>query len=210
MARFRELGGSPILSAWAGRLVGPVREPLVDDAEFVHDVTFVGQRNTYRDWFCQHLRRAGLTVECFGAEWPNGRLGYEEMEDVFRTSRINLNVSNSRQHDTRYLLDSPANYLENRSTPKVSEQIKARHFEIAMAGGCQLSNYPIGLEDWLAIGPEIAIYATPDDCVSQAQRLLADPERRIAMAQAAWRRAHAEHTFERRLAAILGEIWPAG
>jgi spore maturation protein CgeB len=210
VGRYRALGGNAILTNWAGRLVGPVRAPLGPHDHFRYDVSFVGQRNTYRAWFVNHLQRSGIAVECFGADWPNGRLGYQEMEDVFRGSRINLNISNSRQYDTRYLLDDPANYLENRETVKNAEQIKARHFEIAMAGGCQLSNYPIGLEESLSIGTQIAIYATPDDCVAQVRRLLNAPEQRSAMAHSAWRRALREHTFERRLASILAAIWPSG
>ena len=45
-----------------------------------------------------------------------------------------------------------------------------------MAGGCELRFYIPGIEDFLAIGSEIAIYTTPEDCLQQVKRLLGDPE----------------------------------
>ena len=209
VGRYRDLGGSPILSEWAGRLVGPALPPLASDAAFARDVAFVGGCNPYRAWLCSFLADRGIDVECFGAGWPNGRLDFAGVEEVFRTSRINLNLSNSRQHDTRFLLADPHFYLANRQTSKIAEQVKARHFEIALAGGFQLSNYAIGLEEHLAIGPEIAIFGSPDDCVAQVERYLGDPARRLEMARRAQARSLAEHTYEHRMADVLGRIWPA-
>ena len=208
VGRYRSLGGSPILSEWAGRLVGPALPPLTDEAAFAHDVSFVGGWNPYRAWLCSFLADRGIDVQCFGTGWPNGRLDFAGMEELFRTTRINLNLSNSRQHDTRFLLADPQFYRANRQTTKIAEQVKARHFEIALAGGFQLSSYAIGLEEHLAIGPEIAIFASPDDCAAQIERYLGDPARRLEMAQRAQVRSLAEHTYEHRLAAILGAIWP--
>jgi spore maturation protein CgeB len=209
VGRYRDLGGSPILSEWAGRLVGPPLPPLNSDAAFSRDVAFVGGCTPYRAWLCSFLADRGIDVECFGAGWPNGRIDFAGAEEVFRTSRINLNLPNSRQHDTRFLLADPRHYLANRQTSTIAEQVKARHFEIALAGGFQLSNYAIGLEEHLAIGPEIAIFGSPDDCVAQVARYLRDPARRIEMARRAQARSLAEHTYEHRMADVLGHVWPA-
>ncbi len=204
---YRALGGHPIVTAYAAELVDAGGGPISDDEAFRYDVSFVGGVNPWRAWLVRFLQRDGIDVQCFGAGWPRGRVTFAEMADVFRTSRVNLNVSNSRQMDTRYLLEDPRNFLSNRDMAKAHEQVKARHFEIAIAGGAQLSNYVIGLEDLLAIGSEIAIYATPDDCVTQTRRLLADPERRIAMATAAWKRSSREHTWTARFRAMLDVVW---
>jgi spore maturation protein CgeB len=203
--RYRQLGGSPILTQFAATPSdGP--GPVTDEAAYRYDVTFVGGDHPWRSWLVEWLGRNGVRVECFGAGFANGRLSYAEMEEVFRTSRINLNLSNSRQHDTRFLLASPLNYVAARG-PKAGEQIKARHFEIGMAGGCQLSYYAVGLEDVLRIGEEIAIYATPEDCLQQIHRLLDDPDRRMAIAAGAYRRCHAEHTYDQRVVDWLTAIW---
>ncbi len=204
------LGGRPLLSQWAGRLVGAPSPPLADEAAFRHDVSFVGSWNHYRGWFVGWLRARGVHVETFGAGWPNGRLGYAAVEEVFRTTRINLNISNSRQIDVRYVLSGPRVFANNFLTPKDAEQVKARHFEIPMAGGFQLSSYAVGLEDWLDIGEEVMVFASPDDCLRQIRLLLADPERRRRMTDRAWRRTLAEHTYERRVADLFAAVWPDG
>ena len=56
------------------------------------------------------------------------------------------------------------------------EQIKARNFEIPLAGGFQLSNYVPGLEKYLKIGDEIAVYNTPEECAQQVEYYLANDE----------------------------------
>jgi spore maturation protein CgeB len=204
---YRALGGRPILSQWAGRLVGEAAPPPPEEA-FRHDVSFVGSWNHYRGWFVGWLGRHGVPVECFGAGWPNGRLGYAEVEAVFRTSRVNLNLSNSRQLDLRYVLSGPRVFANNFLTPKDVEQVKARHFEIPMAAGFQLSSYAVGLEDWLRIGEEVMVFASPEDCLRQVRLLLPDAERRRRMTEQAWRRCLAEHTYERRVASLLASVWP--
>jgi spore maturation protein CgeB len=206
--RYRALGGTPILTQYAGMPDPEGALPPEDDREYLRDVSFVGGVDPWRAWLVDRLRRNGVEVECFGAGWPNGRVEYDEMNEIFRTSRINLNVSNSRQHDTRFLLADPRNYAAARASGKVFEQIKARHFEIPAAGGFELTFYAVGLEDFLRIGEEIAIYTTPEDCLLQVRRFLAEPERRIAMARRAWERCRAEHTYERRIAEWLAAIWP--
>ncbi len=206
--RYLELGGTPIVTTYgAARTERDLPPPVAEDA-YRHDVSFVGGANPWRAWLVDWLGRQGVHVECYGADWPNGRVTYSEMDAIFRTSRINLNISNSRQHDTRFLLADPRNFLANRGTPKNAEQIKARHFEIGMAGGCQLSYYAVGIEDHLQIGRELAIYTTPEDLLVQIRRLLAEPARRRGIAEAAWRRCRAEHTYEGRVGEWLAAVWP--
>lgn len=208
--RYRALGGRPILTQYAGVVHVGAAGPVESDAELVYDVSFVGGAHPWRKWLVDWLGRRGIDVVCFGEGWPNGRIGYEEMDEVFRTSRINLNISNSRQLDTRYLLADYANFAASREGPKTSEQIKARHFEIPIAGGCQLSYYVPGIEDFLTIGQELMIYATPEDCIDQVQRLLTDPDRRLAIARQSWTRCVSEHTYEQRCRKWLTAIWPTG
>lgn len=206
--RYRALGGRPILTEYAGVAHPGAAPPISDDADFRYDVSFVGSIHPWRKWLVEWLGRRGVEVECFGEGWPNGRVSFGEMDEIFRASRINLNISNSRQHDTRYLLADPANFLVTQETRKTNEQIKARHFEIPIAGGCQLSYYVAGIEDFLAIGEELAIYTTPEECLYQIQRLLGDPERRLAIARRSWERCRDEHTYEQRLVGWLSAIWP--
>ena len=206
--RYRKLGGTPIVTTYGAAPIASDLPPPSSEADYRHDVSFVGGANPWRVWLVDWLGRHGVHVECFGADWPNGRVSFAEMDEIFRLSRVNLNISNSRQHDTRYLLADPRNYLANRGTTKNAEQIKARHFEVGMAGGCQLSYYALGIEEFLQIGPELAIYTNPDDLLVQVRRLLDEPARRRGIAEAAWRRCRAEHTYERRVGDWLAQVWP--
>jgi spore maturation protein CgeB len=208
LARYRALGGSPILTQYAALAAGCEAPPTGPDGPFLHDVCFVGLAHPWRAWLVDWLRARRVDVACYGRGWQGGRVEYAAMPELFRRSRINLNLSNSRQHDTRYLLADPRNFLESRETRKVVEQIKGRHFELAMAGGFQLSFYTLGLERYLEIGREVAIYSSPEDCLAQIEIHLADADERCAIARRAWERAHREHTWTERVAAVLGEIWP--
>ena len=65
-----------------------------------------------------------------------------------------------------------------------------------------------GIEDYLTIGEELAIYSTPEDCLYQVNRLLGDPDRRLSIARRSWERCRAEHTYERRFEGWFSAVWP--
>jgi len=155
----------------------------------------------------KRLAHSGINVECFGAGWPNGRVSFERMEQIFRKSRINLNISNSINHDIRFVLSSARSLASYFRSAKRAEQVKARNFEIPLAGGFQLSNYVLGLERHLTIGKEIAIYITPEDCAQLIAYYLENNDSRMDMLLRGHERAKNEHTYLHRLNAILMEIW---
>ena len=128
----------------------------------------------------QRLADIGIPVACFGAGWTNGRVDNESMELIFRASRINLNISNSVSHDLRFVLSGPRNFLHYLRSPKRVEQMKARNFEIPLAGGFQLTNYVPCLERYLTIGNEVTIYSTPEECAGQIRYFLAESIRTTA------------------------------
>lgn len=205
--KYRKLGIEPILTQWAGQPCGGSGEPLASGAKFRFDVSFVGGYNQVRGWFIKMLARQGVKVECFGQGWPNGKVSCDEMEAVFRDSRINLNLSNSTSKDIRFILGSPVNLARYAVSRKNAEQIKARNFEIPLAGGFQLTNYVPGLERYLKIGEETAVYTTPEDCAMQVRYYLANEAERRKIAAAGHARVINEHTYLHRLEAVLGAIW---
>lgn len=206
---YRAIGVEPVLSQWGGKDGGADSAPLPPDGDFAFDVSFVGGRDAFREWAVGMLEAQGVSVATYGAGWPNGRVFEEDMPAVFRESRINLNLSNSRNHDLRFVTASPANQEYYGRTTKVSEQPKARHFEIALAGGFQLSSYFVGMEDFFVIGDEIAIFTTPEECALQIGRFLADPERRYEIALASWERARRDHTWDARMRGVLAAAFGA-
>lgn len=208
MEKHKRLGAQPILTEWAA--AKPLSEkigPLDAGETYLYDVSFVGGYNVYRAWFIKMLARTGIKVECFGVGWPNDRVSFEQMEQIFRTSRINLNISNSVNHDIRFICSSLHNLRNYLRSTKRAEQVKARNFEIPLAGGFQLSNYVLGLQRHLVIGDEIAIYVTPEDCVQLIGYYLENEEARMKVLLKGYDRARQEHTYDYRLATILEMLW---
>lgn len=211
VCKYKQLGVEAILTEWASApplssLIGP----LQDGENYLHEVSFVGGINKYRKWFIDRLSKQGIAVDCFGAGWPNGRVSFGEMEQIFRRSRINLNISNSVNHDIRFICSGPRILLHYLRSPKRAEQVKARNFEIPLAGGFQLSNYVPCLERHLEIGKEIAVYTTPEECAQQISYFLGNEEERRHVMEKGHARSIAEHTYEHRLAKILTDIFGKG
>ena len=205
--KYVELGVSPMLSAWAAQPHREPMPPLENRDELKYDVTFVGGANEVRKWFIRMLAKEGVRVECFGAGWKNGRVSYEEMYEIFRQSRINLNLSNSVSSDIRYVFGGVRNFARWLKSSKRTEQIKARNFEIPLAGGFQLTNYVPHLERYWDIGKEVAVYSSVDDCAKQIAYHLKHEDTRLEVAKKGYRRAAEEHTFKNRLNDVLQQIW---
>jgi spore maturation protein CgeB len=202
LKKYRDAGfDNAILSQWATRDVRAVSDR--NPGSYGRDVSFVGMSNAYRRWLIRELEKRGVEIECYGTGWPRGRVPYEEVEVVFQSSKINLNISNSRSHDVRYLLSGYSAWRDYRSTPKVKEQIKGRHFEIPACGGFQLTNYVEFLEDYFRIGEEIAIYNVLDDLVDKIRFYLDRESLRQEIARAGNERTRREHTYEKRFQEIF-------
>jgi len=181
--------------------------PIEIRDELKHDVTFIGGANEVRRWFIRMLEKEGVRVECFGAGWGNGRVSYEEMYEIFRQSRINLNLSNSVSSDISYVFGGIRNFARWLKSAKRTEQIKARNFEISLAGGFQLTNYVPHLERYWDIGKEVAVYTSVYDCAKQIAYHLKHEVDRLEIAKRGYRRAVEEHTFKNRLNDIFHQIW---
>ena len=155
-----------------------------------HEVSFVGQRYGDRPRFVRAMRRAGLSVDCYGRGWESGRLGHEGMVDLFATSRVNLNFSKAFRG--RIFSRRPLTF-----------QIKARVFEVLGCGGFLLTERAPGLERYLEPGQELAVFERPADAVREARRWLADDEARMAVARRGQERVAREHTYEQRFEQIF-------
>lgn len=133
------------------------------DLPYKYDVSFVGGYNSYRGWVIKLLRKSGIEVSVFGRGWNGNRnwISTNEMVDVFNSSRINLNLSNSISYDAGYLAKSLFNPKALKNillNKKNKEQVKGRHYEINACGGFQLSYFIPGLNLVYEIDKEIAVY----------------------------------------------------
>jgi len=221
--KFKQQGCKVIHSQWA--TMDYQNNIKLEEVKYKYDITFVGGKNITREWYVDELRKNGYKVECFGAGWENGRISYEEMKDIFLTSKINLNLSNSIPIDIKfykYLIKglfkfeklSFKAYLRKikmaigiilgRNIKNV-EQMKARNFEICGFGGFQLSQYAPELEDYYNIGKEIAIFTNIDELKLNIEYYLNNSDISEKMRTEAYIRTKL-HTYENRIKKILEEV----
>jgi spore maturation protein CgeB len=175
--------------------------------ELAYDVTFVGQPHGNRRAVVAAARDAGIDVRCFGNGWEGGRVSHEEMVRIFSASAINLNLaaSSTPNPTLRMRLGAYARGRRPDTAPRPN-QIKGRTFEVPGSGGFLLTDRVKHLERYFDIGREIAVFTSPDELVEQARHWLEHPTERAAMADAAYRRVRAEHTYDHRFAEIFAAI----
>jgi spore maturation protein CgeB len=229
LSRYKAIGcNSVIYSQWGCKNVSRISEHDMEPIE--QDVCFIGARNGVREWYIQHLERAGISVACFGSGWPNGRVSMAEMERITRRSKIALNLSNSQPESKYYERHTISNALKTvigltsysneyshslrralsnvhalvRSHKRV-EQIKARNFEIPAWGGFELSHYAIGIDDYFIPGKEIAFFASPSDLILLTRYYLENDSERESIRFAGNLRAQ-EHTYESRFRMLFERI----
>lgn len=179
--------------------------------EYLYDVSFVGGYHPYRKWFINELQKKGVKVVVYGNGWPNGSLKPDDMIQVFKKSKINLNLSNSISWDLRYIISSPRSFISLVKLllikrGKDSSQIKARNFEIPFFGGFQLTDYVPALETYFNIGDEVICYTSPDDAFLQINHYLKDDTTREKIRSNGQLKAISQHGYLHRLKEILERI----
>jgi spore maturation protein CgeB len=201
--KYRAIGvENVVLSQWACNRYAYDRGGPPGDLRY--DVTFVGQPHGDRREVVEQVRAAGFDVQAWGNGWDAGRLDHDGMVDVFRTSRINLNLSNSfvPKPSLRMRLGALARGQRIDRSPRRS-QIKGRTFEVPGSGGFLLTERVPHLDEYFEIGTEIAAYSSASEVVEQVRHWLSHPDERAAVAEAGYRRVQAEHTYDRRFAEIF-------
>lgn len=212
LAKYRKLGVSQIiLSQWAAMESDAdtdQHQSIEKSASSVTakmDISFVGQAHPYRTWVIEKLRKVGFKVHTFGPGWPEGSVTNEQMNQIFRESKISLNLPNSEGDELGYLLSRPKGLLKRVRAKKINSQIKARNFEIPYHGGFQLTDYVPGLEDYFQVGKEVACYRTLSDLVTQLEYYLDNQEERERIRRQGFERAQAD-TYTERFRKIFSEF----
>ncbi|HLF19900.1 MAG TPA: glycosyltransferase [Bacteroidota bacterium] len=179
------------------------------------DVTFIGQVHSTRRKTIEHLKSAGLDVQCWGRGWKNGRLEVDAMIEIFSRSKINLNFSESsvqsilkpvakvflkRRVDGSIRVNGPkemagaAQVLFNQRRP----QIKGRNFEVPGSGGFLLTPMADRLEEYYRLGEEIAVFGGTSDLIEKIRYYLDHGQERERIRKAGYERTLRDHTFEQR------------
>ncbi len=202
LSKYKEIGYKNVILSQSASF-GCSKNIDFKTIKYKHNVSFVGGISGYRKWIVKELLKRGVKVECFGAGWENGRVSFEQMAEIFKTSKINLNISNSVSYDIRYIFSSIKALKEFIKAKKRIEQIKARNFEIPAFGGFQLTNYVPSFEDCFEIGREVAVYTSINDLVLQINYYLGNEKERKEIIINSYKKAINEHTYLNRLEEIF-------
>jgi spore maturation protein CgeB len=163
--------------------------PQPDAKNKIHDTTFVGRRQPNRDNYFETWRRLGLEVKTFGPGWDSGPVSHERMIEIFRTSKINVNIS-----------------VAYSSRLGVVRQLKGRPFEVCLAGGFLLTDDAPALAEYFEIGKEIATYAGDADFVEKCRYFLANDAERERIAIRGWQKALTEYSSSKVIGRIIEAI----
>ncbi len=112
----------------------------------------------------------------------------EEYMKIVAGSKINLNLHSSSHHEG--------------VDPKC-DAINPRVFEVAAAGGFQVCDPCIGLDQLFDFETEMPVYRNLAECRKLLDHYLAHPEEREAVARRARDRALKDHTYEQRAKQML-------
>lgn len=201
LPKYRLLAGARVhLSQWACNRYTYSRATT----DLRHDATFVGQPHGDRRQTVAMLADAGLPVECWGFGWPAGQVEHEQMVEIFASSRINLNLSNSSEAPG--LKARLRRLLHFRPLPPRPPQIKGRNFEVPGCGGFLLTERVPHLERYFKLDQEVAVFDGAEDLLGKVRSWLEHNEERQRVADAGYRRVISEHTYDHRFAAIFEEL----
>ena len=157
---------------------------------YTHELTFLGSRRPEREALMKRLWALGLPVKPFGAGWANSS-PVERPEALYRASLMNLGIG----------FASPSLALTT---------LKARDFECPGAGACYVTTWNWELALHYDIGREILCYRGDEELVELFSYYRRRPEECLRIAQAAWRRCLAEHTWEKRFRDLFRKLgWVA-
>jgi spore maturation protein CgeB len=151
-------------------------------------VSFVGHAHSDRQATIQAIEDKGIPVQVFGRGWGNraARLSDAEMIDVFRRSKINLNLGLS--------IDSSC------------QQIKARNFEVLASGGFLITQRVPYLDRYCEDGRELVMYDHCSEIPQLIGQYLNENEKRAEIARRGAERCRREHDWQHRFVAIFDAI----
>jgi spore maturation protein CgeB len=84
--------------------------------------------------------------------------------------------------------------------------VNARLFEAAGCGAAVITEFRPAVPELFSVGTEVLTFHDFDDLVDQAARLLNEDGLTATLGDAAARRAHEDHTYERRLSSIIEKL----
>jgi|GEM_PF-1526935 len=86
------------------------------------------------------------------------------------------------------------------------DSVNCRAFEIAGAAGLQIMEYRPSIEHYFEIGKEILVYRSYEELLAIIDRAIKSPKEMAKIRMAGHKRAHDQHTYEKRLTKIIDAL----
>lgn len=192
VAPCRELVGLPF--HYLAEACNPVHHRVDRDAPELPAVVVVGNYYPYRIRLLERLQRAGIPLELYGNPFPRWNRSHD-LERV-HTGRYIAGLEKSR-------VFRGAAAVLNIVHPSEMDGLNCRLFEATAAGGTVLTEPRSKLDSCFEVGEEVLAFTTFDELVDQARWCLEHPVEARAIGDRATIRAHADHTYEVRLAELI-------
>lgn len=159
-------------------------------------VAIAGNFYGYRQFLVKRLVERDVPLKLFGAKLP--RWAAPSLADL-HTGKYVIREEKSRQF-------GQALACLNSTALSEGDSLNCRAFEIAGAAGLQLMEDKAAISECFVPGEEILIYRSVDDIVDYLARAQREPKWALQVRYAGSRRAHSDHSYERRLTSIIGRL----
>jgi spore maturation protein CgeB len=145
-----------------------------ENIKYKYEVSFVGTKTPERVRYIKEIKKRGIKVYLAGYGWNlRGKIPFEEMLEIFQTSKINLNFSGTKGGKKGW---------------------KGRILEVINAGGFLLTEYRPGIEEFFEIDKEIVCFKNANEMVEKIIYYLNHEEERKRIAQAGWKKGITTYT----------------
>lgn len=157
-------------------------------------IVLVGTLRPTRMRLLMRLHATGIPLRLYGANFPR-------WSNPGPLAGLCMNRYITREAKSRVFRE--ARGVLNDLHPGEMNSVNARLFESTGAGGAVICEDRDVLKDLFKVNTEVLAFSTFDDLVDQCRILLNDSGLAHRIGDAATARAHADHTYEIRLAAIM-------
>lgn len=156
-----------------------------------------GSMYPYRVRIVERLMSKGIPIQIYGVGVP-GWIGDTPTRAAYTGRYV------SREERSK-IYRSAAGVLNTMHPAEISG-LNGRLFQAASSGAAVLSEFRPALPEAFAVGEEVLAFREFDELLDEATRLLNEKGLTARLGDAAAKRAHSEHSFEKRLAMILGKL----